>query len=57
MFEVKTIGWNGKDGAPAFHFSLVLFWKQWWLVLVFLQFSYSSIPVQDTPVVAVTDSA
>lgn len=31
-FEVKTIGWNGKEGIPAV-FSFYIrtpFWKQWW---------------------------
>ena len=34
MFEVKTIGWNGKDGEPAaFSFNIgTPFWEQWWFI-------------------------
>ena len=33
-FEVKTIGWNGKDGEPAaFSFNIgTPFWEQWWFI-------------------------
>jgi signal transduction histidine kinase len=36
IFEVKTLGWNGKYGEPAtFEFSIATpFWKQWWFITV-----------------------
>ena len=33
-FQVRTIGWNGKEGLPA-SFSFIIktpFWKQWWFL-------------------------
>ena len=33
-FEVKTLGWNGREGTPAaFSFFIATpFWKQWWFI-------------------------